>query len=127
MEEGLLQKEEEVQRCGEKNGGGGEVIMRSSWGVELGREVKRLGCIAAPMVAVTLSQYMTQVISMIMVGHLGELALSSTSIATSLSAVTGFSPLVCLPLLLLLLRLLLLLLNSSDISFFIFCGVSVFS
>ncbi|XP_008389239.2 protein DETOXIFICATION 12-like isoform X2 [Malus domestica] len=54
-------------------------------------EVKRLGCIAGPMVAVVLSQYLLQVISMMMVGHLGELALSSTAIAISLSGVTGFS------------------------------------
>ncbi|CAN6549544.1 unnamed protein product [Malus baccata var. baccata] len=54
-------------------------------------EVKRLGCIAGPMVAVILSQNLLLVISMMMVGHLGELALSSSSIAISLSNVTGFS------------------------------------
>ncbi|KAK7852338.1 protein DETOXIFICATION 12 [Quercus suber] len=54
-------------------------------------ELKRLGFLAGPMVAVTLSQYMLQVISLMMVGHLGELALSSAAIATSLSGVTGFS------------------------------------
>ncbi|CBI26943.3 unnamed protein product, partial [Vitis vinifera] len=43
------------------------------------------------MVAVILSQYLLQVISLMMVGHLGELALSSTAIAISLSGVTGFS------------------------------------
>ncbi|XP_021896178.1 protein DETOXIFICATION 12-like isoform X1 [Carica papaya] len=55
------------------------------------REVKRLGYLAAPMVAVTLSQFLIQVISIMMVGHLGELALSSTAIAISLCGVTGFS------------------------------------
>ncbi|KAK9276932.1 hypothetical protein L1049_006470 [Liquidambar formosana] len=54
-------------------------------------EVKRLGYIAGPMVAVTLSQFSLQVISVMMVGHLGELSLSSTAIAISLSGVTGFS------------------------------------
>ncbi|KAF3956150.1 hypothetical protein CMV_018697 [Castanea mollissima] len=54
-------------------------------------ELKRLGLLAGPMVAVILSQYMLQVISIMMVGHLGELALSSTAIAISLSGVTGFS------------------------------------
>lgn len=54
-------------------------------------EVKRLSCLAAPMVAVGLSQYLVQVVSVIMVGHLGELALSSTAIAISLSGVSGFS------------------------------------
>ncbi|PON71050.1 Multi antimicrobial extrusion protein [Trema orientale] len=55
------------------------------------QEVKKLGYIAGPLVAVILSQYLLQVISMMMVGHLGELALSSTAIAVSLSGVTGFS------------------------------------
>ncbi|KAJ9163289.1 hypothetical protein P3X46_022970 [Hevea brasiliensis] len=55
------------------------------------QEVKKMGFIAGPMVAVVLSQYLLQVISMTMVGHLGELALSSTAIAISLSSVTGFS------------------------------------
>ncbi|GLT35051.1 hypothetical protein SLA2020_095350 [Shorea laevis] len=55
------------------------------------QEVKRLGYLAGPMVAVTLSQYMLQMIATMMVGHLGELALSSTAIAISLGGVTGFS------------------------------------
>ncbi|KAF5751877.1 hypothetical protein HS088_TW02G00896 [Tripterygium wilfordii] len=54
-------------------------------------EVKRLGWIAAPMVAVNLSLFLLQVISMMMAGHLGELSLSSAAIAVSLSGVTGFS------------------------------------
>lgn len=60
------------------------------------KEVKRVGFIAGPLMAVTLSQFLLQVISTMMVGHLGELALSSTSIAISFSAVTGFSLLVSL-------------------------------
>ncbi|CAL5338873.1 unnamed protein product [Camellia sinensis] len=79
-EEGVLLLKE-----GEKKGGG-----LVTWSV-FGEEVKRLGCIAAPMVAVTLSQYLLQVVSIMMVGHLGELSLSSTAIAISLSSVTGFS------------------------------------
>ena len=62
------------------------------------KEMKRVGFIAGPLMAVTLSQFLLQVISTMMVGHLGELALSSTSIAISLSAVTGFSLLVSLSL-----------------------------
>ncbi|XP_065881713.1 protein DETOXIFICATION 12-like [Euphorbia lathyris] len=54
-------------------------------------EVKKLGLIAAPMVAVILSQFLLQVISMMMVGHISELALSSSAIAVSLAGVTGFS------------------------------------
>ncbi|KAL6193329.1 hypothetical protein ACLB2K_034413 [Fragaria x ananassa] len=81
MEEGLLlprdKEEEEEQR-------------KESWGLFF-EEVKRLGCLAGPMVAVLLSQYMVQVVSMMMVGHLGELALSSTALSISFSGVTGFS------------------------------------
>ena len=84
MEEGLLLKERE-----EKSEG-------LTW-VVLGQEVKKLGYLAGPMVAVTSSQYLLQVISIMMVGHLGELSLSSTAIAISLSGVTGFSFLVRLP------------------------------
>ncbi|KAL7001062.1 Protein DETOXIFICATION 12 [Sarracenia purpurea var. burkii] len=86
MEDGLLLLKEREEKGGEINGGGGGL----TWGV-LGEEVKRLGFIAAPMVTVTLSQYLLQVICTMMVGHLGELSLSSTAIATSLSGVTGFS------------------------------------
>lgn len=63
---------------------------RLTWSV-FGIETKKFAYIALPMVAVTLSQFMLQVISVTMVGHLGELALSSTSIAISISNVTGFS------------------------------------
>ncbi|KAB1205630.1 MATE efflux family protein 9 [Morella rubra] len=54
-------------------------------------ELKRVGSLAGPMVAVNLSQHLLLVISIMMVGHLGERALSSTAIAISLSSVTGFS------------------------------------
>ncbi|XP_041010001.1 protein DETOXIFICATION 12-like isoform X1 [Juglans microcarpa x Juglans regia] len=81
MEECLLQKGREGKRSETPS---------ITWGLLTG-ELKRLGFLAGPMVAVTLSQYLLQVISMMMVGHLGELALSSTAIAISLSGVTGFS------------------------------------
>ncbi|PON54105.1 Multi antimicrobial extrusion protein [Trema orientale] len=58
------------------------------------QEVKKLGYVAGPLVAVILSQYLLQIISMMMVGHLGDLALSSTAIAVSLAGVTGFSVLL---------------------------------
>ncbi|GMI74913.1 hypothetical protein like AT1G15170 [Hibiscus trionum] len=61
-----------------------------SWPAFVG-ETKRVGYLAAPMVVVTISQYLLQVISTMMVGHLGELALSSSAIAISLAGVTGFS------------------------------------
>ncbi|XP_043695208.1 protein DETOXIFICATION 12-like [Telopea speciosissima] len=78
MEEALWAKE---------RGGGGEVL---KWRVIV-EEMKNVGYLAGPMVAVTLSQFLLQVISVMMVGHLGELELSSTAIATSLTSVTGFS------------------------------------
>ncbi|CAJ1977453.1 unnamed protein product [Sphenostylis stenocarpa] len=80
MEESLMEKSREVEE-------GGSGI---AWSV-FGREVKRVGYLAGPMVAVTLSHYFLQIISMMMVGHLGKLALSSTAIAISLCAVSGFS------------------------------------
>jgi MATE family multidrug resistance protein len=57
-------------------------------------EIKKLWWIAGPMIGVTLLQYCLQVISVMMVGHLGELALSSASIATSFAGVTGLHVLV---------------------------------
>lgn len=60
------------------------------------REMRRLGYIAGPMVAVNSSMYFLQVISIMMVGHLGELFLSSTAIAVSFCSVTGFSLVVCI-------------------------------
>ncbi|CAI9110631.1 OLC1v1010691C1 [Oldenlandia corymbosa var. corymbosa] len=54
-------------------------------------ELKRVSYIAVPMVVVTVSQHLVRVVSMMMVGHLSELQLSGTSIATSITNVTGFS------------------------------------
>ncbi|KAG8492891.1 hypothetical protein CXB51_010271 [Gossypium anomalum] len=54
-------------------------------------ETKRIGYITGPMVAVHFSQYFLQIISVVMVGHLGQLSLSSIAIAVSFGAVTGFS------------------------------------
>lgn len=97
MEESLLlpkYREDEQQRNKSSSDSSASTLM--TWG-SFFEEVKRLGCIAGPMVAVILSQYLLQVISMMMVGHLGELALSSTAIAISLSGVTGFSLFVSFP------------------------------
>ncbi|KDP33026.1 hypothetical protein JCGZ_13057 [Jatropha curcas] len=56
------------------------------------KELKKESCLAAPMVAVSVLQYLLQVVSVIIVGHLGDqIALSSVAIATSISNVTGFS------------------------------------
>ncbi|KAA8532618.1 hypothetical protein F0562_032566 [Nyssa sinensis] len=78
MEDGLLLEERKEKREG------------LTWDV-FGQEVKTSGYIAGPMIAVTLSQHLPQMISEMMVGHLGELSLSSTAIAISLSGISGFS------------------------------------
>jgi MATE family multidrug resistance protein len=91
MEESLLPREVD-----EKGQGIIGPTPTPTWGVFI-QEVKRLGYIAGPMVAVILTQYSLQVISMMMVGHLGELALSSAAMALSLSGVTGFSLMVFNP------------------------------
>ncbi|KAH7847697.1 hypothetical protein Vadar_029189 [Vaccinium darrowii] len=54
-------------------------------------ELKKVTTIAAPMVVVTMSQYLLRIAPMIMVGHISELSLSSVAIATSLTNVTGYS------------------------------------
>ncbi|KAG2253471.1 hypothetical protein Bca52824_083607 [Brassica carinata] len=81
MESGfsLAEREEEEDNKNEKSAG---------------MMMKKVSYMVAPMVAVYLSQYLLQVISMIMAGHLDELSLSSVAIATSLTNVTGFSLLV---------------------------------
>nr|KYP42243.1 Protein TRANSPARENT TESTA 12 [Cajanus cajan] len=59
------------------------------------QELKRVSSMAAPMVAVTVSQYLLQVVSLMMVGHLGILvSFSGVAIATSFAEVTGFSVLL---------------------------------
>lgn len=59
-------------------------------------EVKRQIWLAGPLVSVSLLQFCLQLISVMFVGHLGQLALSGASMATSFASVTGFSLLVCL-------------------------------
>uniref|UniRef100_A0ACD5UWR0 Uncharacterized protein n=2 Tax=Avena sativa TaxID=4498 RepID=A0ACD5UWR0_AVESA len=54
-------------------------------------EVKKQLYLAGPLIVGSLLQNIVQMISVMFVGHLGELALSSASIATSFAGVTGFS------------------------------------
>ncbi|KAH0692161.1 hypothetical protein KY285_019258 [Solanum tuberosum] len=92
LEEGLLVKEKLLE---ENNI---EVVLTDQevkWDV-IWMEIKKIGYLAGPMASVTLSQYLLQVISMMMVGHLGQLYLSSTAIAVSLATVTGLTLLVCI-------------------------------
>lgn len=54
-------------------------------------EVKLQVGLAMPLIAVNMLQYSLQVISVMFVGHLGQLHLSSAAMATSFASVTGFS------------------------------------
>ena len=62
----------------------------------LSQEVLRQCAIAGPMVCVNLLQYSITVMSIMFVGHLGELELASASIANSLAGVLGYYVLVIL-------------------------------
>ncbi|CAI0451471.1 unnamed protein product [Linum tenue] len=54
-------------------------------------QLKKVTRMAAPMVVVSVTQYLVQVVSLMMSGHLGELSLSGVAIATSCTNVTGFA------------------------------------
>ncbi|XP_060670780.1 protein DETOXIFICATION 16-like [Ziziphus jujuba] len=54
-------------------------------------ELKEQMLLAGPLVVVSFMQYSLQMISVMFIGHLGELTLSSSSMATSFAGVTGFS------------------------------------
>ncbi|XP_021888327.1 protein DETOXIFICATION 10-like [Carica papaya] len=58
--------------------------------VALMEELKRVSFMSAPMVLISVFQYLLQIISVVMAGRLGELAFSGISIANSFSNVTGF-------------------------------------
>ena len=73
-----------VSSDGEDMGRGGEVLA----------EVKKQLWLAGPLIGSNLLQNVLQVISVMFVGHLGELALFGASMATSFAGVTGFSLLV---------------------------------
>lgn len=57
-------------------------------------EVKQQLWLAGPIVVSSLLMYCIQMISVMFVGHMGELALSGASIATSFASVTGLGLLV---------------------------------
>lgn len=58
------------------------------------QEVGRQCSLAGPMVCVNLLQYSITIVSIMFVGHLGELELASASIANSLAGVLGYYVLV---------------------------------
>ncbi|KAL1365938.1 hypothetical protein HN51_013878 [Arachis hypogaea] len=55
------------------------------------KEVKKQVWLAGPLILVSLLNFAIQLISIMFVGHLGELALSGVSMATSFSSVTGIA------------------------------------
>ncbi|KAJ4973639.1 hypothetical protein NE237_006813 [Protea cynaroides] len=60
-------------------------------GAKIVEELKTQLWLAGPLISVTLLQFCLQMISIMFVGHLGELALAGASMATSFASVTGFS------------------------------------
>ncbi|XP_010683279.2 protein DETOXIFICATION 1 [Beta vulgaris subsp. vulgaris] len=71
----------------------GEESKNLTWKILI-KEVKKVSLLAAPMITVSILQYMVQVVALMMVGHLGELPLASVAIAISITNVTGFSLLI---------------------------------
>ncbi|KAJ4838979.1 Protein DETOXIFICATION 16 [Turnera subulata] len=70
--------------------GAGVIISRK----EILEEVEKQLWLSGPLILANLLQYSIQIISVMFVGHLGELSLSGASMGTSFAAVTGFSFLV---------------------------------
>lgn len=56
--------------------------------------MKKVASMAAPMVAVNMSQYLLQATSTMIVGHRSELALAGIALGSSFANVTGFGVLV---------------------------------
>ncbi|XAR51195.1 hypothetical protein NMG60_11005752 [Bertholletia excelsa] len=77
LESPLLQNEVEHRKCVNRE--------------EIFAEVKKQLALAGPIVSFNLLLYCLQVISVMFVGHLGDLPLSGASMATSFASVTGFS------------------------------------
>ncbi|XP_057519341.1 protein DETOXIFICATION 16-like [Amaranthus tricolor] len=79
----LNERREEVQiESGNNNYGKKGLIIE---------EIKKQAWLAGPLVSVNLMLFSLQLISIMFVGHLGELPLSGASMATSFASVTGFS------------------------------------
>eukprot|EP00261_Vitis_vinifera_P040683 XP_019081926.1 PREDICTED: protein DETOXIFICATION 17-like isoform X2 [Vitis vinifera] len=71
-----------------------DVDDKDLWRVEIGEEVKKQLALAGPLTIVGVLRYLTQAVSLMFVGHLGELPLASASMAASFASVTGFSLLI---------------------------------
>ena len=61
---------------------------------EVSTELKKQLCLAGPLSVVSFLQFSLSMISVMFIGHLGELRLSGCSMANSFAGVTGFSLMV---------------------------------
>ncbi|CAK9313972.1 unnamed protein product, partial [Citrullus colocynthis] len=65
--------------------------MREKWRF-YSKELKKVSFLGAPIITALVLQYLLQVVTVIVIGHLGDqLLLSGVSIAISFVRVTGFS------------------------------------
>ncbi|KAL3689232.1 hypothetical protein R1sor_015541 [Riccia sorocarpa] len=64
------------------------------WRKWLGEELSQQLCIAGPMILVNLLQFSLTVVSLMFVGHLGELELSSSQIAVTTAQATGLNVMI---------------------------------
>ncbi|KAK4426597.1 protein DETOXIFICATION 14 [Sesamum alatum] len=78
---------QKYKHVGETDGQSGVVSDQQ----EFVRELKRVNRIAWPMIVVSISQSVSRLFPIFMLGHLDELSLSSASIGTSFCNATGFS------------------------------------
>lgn len=60
------------------------------------KEVRKQLRLAGPLISAGILQYSLQLISLMFVGHISELALSGASLATSFATLTSFTLLVSL-------------------------------
>ncbi|XP_050223061.1 protein DETOXIFICATION 16-like [Mercurialis annua] len=72
------------------HGNGGERVENICTKTEIIAELKKQMSLAGPLIAVSFFQYSLQTISVMFVGHLGQLSLAGASMATSFAGVTGF-------------------------------------
>ncbi|KAJ7979494.1 Protein DETOXIFICATION [Quillaja saponaria] len=81
----LIPISQDVDTCQSKNGNKKDEVLA---------EVKKQLALAGPLMTMNLLVNCLQVISVMFVGHLGELSLAGASMATSFASVTGFSLLI---------------------------------
>lgn len=71
----------------QKNANNGSLVRKNEIVMEAMKQIK----LAGPLMAVNFLLFSLQVISVMFVGHLGELPLAAASVATSFASVTGLS------------------------------------